>query len=119
MAEQGLGNESKLVTRTFVCEICQKTLKDKRGLIKHELTHSGIEIHPNILNCNICEKPFKNKYNLQRHFESFHDKSKLKNCNICDKKINRAILNGHMKKHLKLRGNYLCKFCKKIIHKPR
>ena len=45
MAEQGLGNESKLVTRTFVCEICQKTLKDKRGLIKHELTHSGIEIH--------------------------------------------------------------------------
>ena len=97
MEECDFGNEPMKVIRQFCCDICQKTVKSKRSLKRHEQIHTGTKVPLKIVNCKICEKPFKSKYNLARHNAVFHDDKKVQSYQALLVSDNSRLVPGFLK----------------------
>ncbi|XP_072165810.1 uncharacterized protein [Diadema setosum] len=74
------------------CSFCDKTFKDKTGLVRHERCHKGIRPHV----CLTCGKAFGTKYTLQSHMH-VHTGEKPFKCNVCGQRFG---LNHHLTTHM-------------------
>ena len=69
-----------LPTKTFICEECGKSFKDKNYIKLHKRSHSGEKPHP----CEDCGKSFTTSTNLILH-KKIHSEERPFPCNQCDK----------------------------------
>lgn len=58
-----LVNRAKQINGRYQCELCEKTLADRRTFLLHTRLHLG----KNLKHCNICGKGFAKKNHLDRH----------------------------------------------------
>lgn len=58
-----LVNRAKRINGRFQCELCEKTLADRRTFLLHTRLHLG----KNLKHCEICGKGFAKKNHLDRH----------------------------------------------------
>merc|ERR1712142_354282 len=77
------------------CDFCEKTLRDKKGLLEHLR-----KIHESKYQCNGCDEIFNTEKKLFRHFEQVHSAEKV--CPHCNGKFkNIRVLRKHIKKSCK------------------
>lgn len=77
--------------RPFICPVCGKRYKTKEGLRYHELTHTNQRPYV----CNTCGKGFKTRENLRDH-EPIHTGALDFECDVCQKRFRaRNLLVGH------------------------
>lgn len=107
----------------FVCDICEKSFKDKSNLVKHVRTHTKekpfvctiegcgkrfshnqtLKEHMNVhcgikpFVCSYCKKAFASEANMKRH-QRIHTGDKPFVCPVCGKAFTQ---NGNLKTHLK------------------
>jgi len=53
--------------KVWSCNVCQKTGKEKRDLLRHVETHFSVE-----QNCHLCGKSAKNREALRSHIKTYH-----------------------------------------------
>lgn len=71
-----LVNRAKQINGRYQCELCEKTLADRRSFLLHTRLHLG----KNLKHCNICGKGFAKKNHLDRH-QKVHAAKKTKKRN--------------------------------------
>ncbi|CAC5414695.1 KRAB [Mytilus coruscus] len=90
------------------CEICGKVFKDRRGLDRHEVVHSGVKPYQ----CAICERSYTQKGHLQQHQRMHNDREDPLECEYCFKisqrQDNSKAVDCKLGKFL-----YVCQLCKK------
>lgn len=69
-------NNAKQVNGRYICEICQKTLADRRTFLLHTRLHIG----KNLKHCDICGRGFAKKNHLDRHKATHSTHFACKNC---------------------------------------
>lgn len=69
LTERPLEN-SLNVEKRFVCNVCQKSYKNKRHLYRHQ-KEECVGVEPKF-RCEICSNMFRRKYHLSRHMFSRH-----------------------------------------------
>lgn len=91
---------------SFFCEICNKTLNSKQGLLIHQRFHTNER--PFV--CKFCQKAFRDGGTLRKH-ERIHTGFKPHQCTVCQKKFNQKIC---------LREHIRCVHCseKKLVSPP-
>ena len=81
-------------TKTFRCDICDKSIKNKTNLANHiSAVHEGYKP----FQCDICDYSSSRKSNLKRHVEIVHVGKKPFKCDICDYSCSQK---GNMKRHI-------------------
>ena len=55
-------------TKTFQCELCDKSFKSEELLLQHSRIHAGEKIH----SCDHCGKSYVCKTNLKTHLLKVH-----------------------------------------------
>ncbi|XP_075220129.1 uncharacterized protein LOC142323795 isoform X2 [Lycorma delicatula] len=82
------------------CNICGKTCKDRRSLLKHSWVHSENRSFP----CQSCNKRFHSRARLRRHMMSHRDKAV--NCSDCGEEFpdGRALM-SHRHSHNNANSN--------------
>jgi protein-arginine kinase activator protein McsA len=118
--------------KTFVCEICNKTYKNKSGIWKHKKIHNKKEhifLPPdnsksppdnsklilNILSCKYCNKTFTRIDNLNRHINSRCSKKQENNLEDTIKKQSDELNN--LKSIISELINKKCKIHPKTLQK--
>lgn len=66
-------NRAKLVNGRFQCELCEKSLADRRTFLLHTRLHLNYKLK----HCSICGRGFAKQNHLSRH-KKIHEKSKEK-----------------------------------------
>ena len=72
--------------RPHVCEICGKSFKTNRHLVRHRITHSDVKP----LSCEFCGKGFASSYNLKSHLRIHTGENPYK-CDVCEAKFTQNI----------------------------
>lgn len=77
----------------YDCQICQTTFANARTLKKHEMSHTGPDLH-----CDYCNKKYKQKDSLTKHTLSVHNRIRFRvACILCGKTLwNRKIMRSHV-----------------------
>ncbi|XP_063412835.1 zinc finger protein 62 homolog [Mytilus trossulus] len=91
------------------CDICSKVFKDRRGLDRHEVVHSGVKPYQ----CAICERSYTQKGHLQQHQRMHTDREDPWECEYCFKISQRSDkYNTHKNFHFRSKNMpYLCNAC--------
>jgi KRAB domain-containing zinc finger protein len=90
-----LKNESHFQYKHHQCELCSKSFTNKKKLIQHIQTHSGVKP----FRCETCYRGFSNSYSLKSH-EKTHTGIKPYRCDICQKAFSHShILINHKRTH--------------------
>ncbi|XP_052080880.1 zinc finger protein 184-like [Mytilus californianus] len=91
------------------CEICGKVFKDRRGLDRHEVVHSGVKPYQ----CAICERSYTQKGHLQQHQRMHNDREDPLECEYCFKISQRQDkYTTHKNFHYRSKNMpYLCNAC--------
>ncbi|XP_076089283.1 uncharacterized protein LOC143059646 [Mytilus galloprovincialis] len=91
------------------CDICGKVFKDRRGLDRHEVVHSGVKPYQ----CAICERSYTQKGHLQQHQRMHTDREDPWECEYCFKISQRSDkYNTHKNFHYRSKNMpYLCNAC--------
>ena len=92
-------------TKSFECDVCEKTFPKRYILDRHKLTHDGAEkshdekvCREKKFTCNFCDFRYFSKVELNRHQSRVHfNKLKQILCELCDKTFNsRGGLSTHI-----------------------
>uniref|UniRef100_A0A336LR60 CSON011076 protein n=1 Tax=Culicoides sonorensis TaxID=179676 RepID=A0A336LR60_CULSO len=96
----------------FTCDICQKSIRTKKELNNHMISHeSPIE-------CEICHVKLKNSKCLKRHVK-IHNPDKSFKCSYCEAAFNcRNNQYVHERYVHKTGKQYMCPFCAFITYNP-
>ena len=71
---------------TWVCDICNYTVRHKKSVSRHKRLHSIEKVMK--YSCLKCFKSFDRKDNFSRHEKTCSTKKKSKNeCNVCQKEF--------------------------------
>ena len=82
----------------FCCEICGKSYKQKKHMLRHQQSHTKQD-HK----CNTCNSTLKTERNLTEHMDTSHS-NKSYYCDQCEKSFKcKAYLKQHMKRHTTLK----------------
>lgn len=85
-------NINQRIQKSYICEECGNTFKDRRNFKRHQRIHNPEEW----FTCEYCNKRFADKRNLNRH-RKIHTLAGWYTCNICDKSFSQS---GHLKTHI-------------------
>jgi len=98
------------------CNLCNKTLKHKKGLNKHM---NQVHTIYSDLRCKLCNKKFKNPIYLNRHIKKHEHYKELKkkfSCHLCENKFSRKdAVSRHIKNCHSKNLAYNCVFCNKVF----
>ncbi|XP_063370738.1 zinc finger protein 62 homolog [Cydia amplana] len=106
-----LNHKRSTSKKAYVCEYCNKVLKCKRSVYRHELAHKGVKPYC----CKICKKTFARADYIKHHTRTAHSIDE-KTCDICQKKYKHS---HGLKTHKLLihsqtdRKSYPCENCGK------
>ena len=76
----------------FICDKCDKTFSRSKGLMLHQVIHSGQKPY----SCDKCDKKYFHFVDLKRH-QALHTDKRSFSCNKCPKSFKRS---AHLKAHL-------------------
>lgn len=102
----------------FICEICGKGYRHKRGLQKHNNTvHLGKNF-----TCSVCDKTYKTKERLDEHMSNVHFERNQHKCHLCPNRTytyRKALAEHFRQEHLECveehREKLSCQFCNKCF----
>ncbi|KAG8288802.1 hypothetical protein J6590_010914 [Homalodisca vitripennis] len=87
--------EHTLSMHKYNCNLCPKSFKDKRTLIKHRYNHSAQEVV-----CPICSQKCVSKFNLTVHLDNHIKELSVFKCQVCQEiKPNSKVLSNHIMLH--------------------
>lgn len=58
--------------KSFVCDICNKSLKTKASLLRHKKNIHSLDKEISEIQCPCCSKTFKTPTNFQKHLKKVH-----------------------------------------------
>lgn len=103
-------NNHERTSKSFSCEVCNKSFSQKMHLMRHSLIHTGEKPY----SCDQCEKTFIQKVQLKFHKRT-HTGEKSYKCDLCEKAFYYPDnLNMHKRKHTGERP-FSCDVCKKAF----
>jgi general transcription factor IIIA len=99
-----------LTKRTWQCEICPRTFKNKRGLKLHQIIHA-----PKSFECHLCGKFYRSRNTIRIHMMEVHTKPEDGyKCPICTKSYIRSEdRDVHVKTHRTKHST--CEICLKTF----
>lgn len=68
-----MASRAEIVNGRVKCEICERTLVDRKALKLHIRLHTGKNLH----RCTLCQRGFSKRSHLQRHLVSHEKKIKV------------------------------------------
>ena len=93
-----LPNRKKGKKKSYVCDICHKSLPHLPSLVYHGYIHSGLKP----FSCPVCDRTFSDPSNLIKHRRTMHSEDKPYSCRICNKAfIFQSLLKNHQRVHRK------------------
>lgn len=97
--------------KLYLCEVCGQGFFSKLNVSSHIKT-----AHPGNINCDLCDRIFPSYYSLRKHYDSEHQKDKLK-CSKCPEVLGSIYLK---KRHLALvhdvkSEQFYCEICSKLF----
>ena len=82
------------ISKELRCDLCNKVLKDKKGLQQHiKVVHEKQRPHE----CNLCGKTFSTTGIRNQHVKDIHEKRKPYKCEQCDTRFGQS---GNFKAHM-------------------
>ncbi|XP_053315766.1 zinc finger and BTB domain-containing protein 38 [Spea bombifrons] len=104
--EMETAEDWQLATKSYFCELCQKSFRNPSTLKVHMRCHTGEKPYP----CKTCGKSFSFPGNVTKH-ERIHQSVRNYTCQYCSKSF---MLNESLKKHERIHTGekmYNCQFC--------
>lgn len=72
----------KIDSTSFICNFCQKVMKQKNVMLRHMNNFHNPDINPH--GCEYCLSRFKSGKDLQQHFDEIHENQTNLEVLICD-----------------------------------
>ncbi|XP_063696165.1 zinc finger protein 708-like [Culicoides brevitarsis] len=92
-------------TRSYICDLCNKSFKEKQTLRKHLNLHMKVKEYP----CKHCDKIYYSQSSLILHYRSHSSEP----CPVCHKVLKSYSLPYHMAQH-STETRFQCPICNKI-----
>ena len=99
-------------SRTFRCEICEKTFQTNQKKIHHiRAVHGEVKQQT----CNVCNRIFRKKDQLNLHITNYHlEGPRNFKCDYCEKLFTKSrYLENHINTFHEEQRNYNCDSCEK------
>lgn len=102
-----------VIPESSVCDLCNKSFRDKNSLRKHLLTHTPISERAVL--CDICNRNFSSPGALKKHVRLIHTDLRPYTCEFCSKSFNQLC---KLKYHIVIHSSdkpVSCEICNKAF----
>lgn len=100
--------------KSYVCNVCGKTLATRNGIYVHMKVHNGIKNHE----CHTCGNKYVTAGQLASHIKHIHSKQKPFLCsheNCLKSFVTNIALRAHIRSHSAETKHFRCSVCAKIF----